>query len=129
MNPPGSGLVTKQVPAKPPDGPCDPGVALLSEQAWVAVARRLKLSRRECQILRGVFGDDTEPTIAARLGISPHTVHTHFERLHRKLGVTSRVELVLRIFGEFLALTVSPGSGLPPLCALRASGRCLNRHR
>ncbi|MDB6020098.1 MAG: Regulatory protein [Pedosphaera sp.] len=80
------------------------GAAVFSEQAWVEIARTLNLSGRELQIIQGVFDNNTEFSIAANLAISPHTVHTHFERLHHKLAVTNRVQLVLRVVDEFLAL-------------------------
>ena len=84
----------------------------------------LDLSGRELQLVRGVFDDDTDFSIASFLGISPHTVHTHFERLHNKLGVADRARLILRVVNEFLALTASPGSILPPVCPGRADARC-----
>lgn len=77
---------------------------MLSEDAWTEIARSLKLSGRELQILRGVFDDRTESALAADLAISPHTVHTYFERLHRKLAAANRVKLVLRVMAEFMAL-------------------------
>src|ERR1017187_688409 len=64
------------------------GSGIFSGQAWTEIARSLKLSRRELQIVRSVFDDCTELAIATDLGISPHTVHTHVERLHYKLAVT-----------------------------------------
>jgi DNA-binding NarL/FixJ family response regulator len=97
---------------------------MFSEQAWLEIARSLVLSPRELQIIRGVFADRTEFAIATDLGISPHTVHTHFDRLHQKLGVADRVELVLRITNEFLRLTAAPESTLPSICAERTAGRC-----
>lgn len=104
------------------------GSGILSEQAWVTIARSLKLSGRELQIVRGVFDDATDLAIAQRIGISLHTVHTHIERLHRKLAIINRAQLLLRIMQEFLALTVSPESDLPPICTNKASGRCPLRH-
>jgi len=97
---------------------------MFSEQAWGEIARSLKLSGRELQIVREVFDDHTEFTIANDLKLSPYTVHTHCERLYHKLAVTDRVKLVLRVIDEFLALTVAPGSTMPPICASRAAGRC-----
>ena len=97
---------------------------MLSDQAWAEIARSLKLSGRELQIAHGVFDDRTEFAIAAELGISPHTVHTHVERLHHKLAVIDRAELILCVMNEFLGLTVAPGTVLPPVCADRAAGRC-----
>jgi len=105
------------------------GAAMFSERAWKEIARSLKLSGRELQILHDVFDDYTEFTIAANLRISPHTIHTYCERLYRKLAVTDRVKLVLRVMDEFIALTVAPDSTLPPICANWAAGRCpLQRH-
>ena len=97
---------------------------MFSEQAWAEIARSLALSPRELQILRGIFDDHTEFTIADGLGISPHTVHTYIGRLHRKLAAADRVELILLVMSEFLRLTVAHGSVLPAICADRAAGRC-----
>lgn len=97
---------------------------MLSDQAWAEIAHSLKLSTRELQIVRGLFDNEIEYAIAAGLGISPHTVHTHIERLHRKLAVTNRAQLFVRIMTEFLALTASAESTLPPICAYRAAGSC-----
>jgi len=97
---------------------------VICEQAWGPIARSLRLSARELQIVRGMFEDRTELSIAADLGIARRTVHTHFERLHRKLHVVDRLQLALRVMAEFLALTVSAGNNLPPICAEHAAGRC-----
>lgn len=82
---------------------------------------------RELQIIRGVFDDRTEFNIATGLNISPHTVHTHVERLHHKLHVADRVQLALRVMDEFLALTVSAQAKLPPVCANWEAGDCLRQ--
>jgi len=103
---------------------CPQGAAMFSEHAWREIARSLRLSGRELQIVRAVFDDHTESAIAANLHVSPHTIHTHCERLYRKLGVTDRVRLVLRIMGEFIALTLAAGSVMPPICPTQAAGRC-----
>jgi len=100
------------------------GSAIFSDLAWDEVARNLRLSRREFDILRRMFDGLTESAIAAELSISLHTVHTHVERLHRKLHVTHQMALALRVVVEFLKLAVAPGSGVPPICARRAAGRC-----
>ena len=97
---------------------------MFSPEAWCAIGRRLKLSGRELEIVRGVFEDQTELAIAAGLNISPHTVHTHVERLHHKLRVGNRVHLVLRMMDEFLAVTASPAENLPPVCAAWTMGKC-----
>lgn len=74
-----------------------PGYDLLNGNEWERAVRDLNLSGREQEIARAIFDDRTESSIAEKLGISPHTVHTHVERLYRKLGVGSRTQLVLRV--------------------------------
>lgn len=87
----------------PPDRPLNS--ELFSGEAWAAIARNLELSGREREIVQGVFDDKTEFAIAVDLGISPHTIHTHFERLHRKLHARDRTQILLHIVREFLTLT------------------------
>jgi DNA-binding NarL/FixJ family response regulator len=81
--------------------------SILPSDAWKTIAQSLHLSNRELQIIQGIFDDRKEFAIAGDLNISVHTVHTHLERLYRKLGVSSRVTLVLYILSEYL-------SSLPP---------------
>lgn len=104
------------------------GSAILREQSWNEIATALRLSGRELEIVRGVFDNAIEPTIAANLQISAHTVHTHMNRLFQKLSVTTRAELIIRVMAEFIALTSSPRSGLPPICRDRSLGRCPLNH-
>jgi DNA-binding NarL/FixJ family response regulator len=106
-----------------------PGSTMLSELAWKEIARSLKLSGRELQLVRGVFDDCTELAIASNLGIARRTVCTHCERLYRKLAVTGRVKLVLRVMEEFHALTVSPENILPPICRNWDAPRCPLRRK
>ena len=81
-----------------------PGRSLLSHDAWKTIANSLRISDRELEIIQGIFDDRKEMAIADELKISMHTVHTHLERLYRKLGVSSRVALVLYILSEYLSL-------------------------
>ena len=100
------------------------GSAMFSADAWMQIARSLGLSGRELEIVRGTFDDKTEVEIAADLHISPSTIHTHVERLHHKLAITDRAQLLLRVMQEFIALTATPGSELPPICAIRTARNC-----
>lgn len=79
------------------------GRTVLSQEAWQRVTSALALSARESEILQAIFEDQKECCIAANLGISSHTVHTHLERIYRKLHVSSRVALVVRVFAEYLS--------------------------
>lgn len=83
------------------------GSALLTEVQWAETARALHLSGRELQIVRGVFDCHKETAIAADLGIARRTVDTHLERLYRKLDVTTRVALVLRVMERALLAKAS----------------------
>lgn len=84
----------------------------------------LKLSNREAQILLRVFEDMKESAIAMDLGISTHTVHTHFERMYRKLGVGDRCSLVICVFETYVGLKVrSPHFRLSTKHAHRVRGR------
>lgn len=76
----------------------DQGHAFLTEMEWAALARMKNLSPRELQLIQAVGEDLKDQAIAGRLGISVHTVRTHFERVFRKLGVNSRVGLMVVAF-------------------------------
>lgn len=96
------------------------GSAMFSPAAWERIACNLRLSPREFQIVRGTFDDQTESAIAADLHIAPSTVHAHVGRLHRKLAVTDRAQLILRVMQEYMTLAESTGNGPAPVCAGRA---------
>ena len=92
------------------------GHTVLPDECWSRIGEALGLSGRQLQIVQCIFDDHVEARIALELGISEHTVHTHVERLYRKLGVSSRCELLVSVFAEHLARThgVTPGESLPP---------------
>ena len=77
---------------------------LLNENAWVAIRNSLRLSARELEIVTCLIEDglDTEAEIASALGISHHTVHTHLERLYKKIGVANRSHLIRRVLAEYV---------------------------
>ncbi len=52
------------------------------------------LSDREREVLRLIAQGKTTPEIAAALGLSPHTVGSHRERIMRKLDLHSKTALV-----------------------------------
>jgi DNA-binding CsgD family transcriptional regulator len=75
---------------------------LFSGTAWDLLANALHLSTRELQVVQHVFDDQKESAIANDLGISPHTVKAYLQRIYHKLHVSNRVQLILRIFAEYL---------------------------
>ena len=52
------------------------------------------LSKREREILQMVANGSTTKEVARGLGISPHTVKTHLERIFEKLGANDRAQAV-----------------------------------
>src|SRR5262249_54255180 len=83
------------------------GRSILPYDAWRVIANSLCISDRELQIVQRIFDDRQESANGDELKISFHPVQFHLERLYRKLGVSSRVELFFYFFSESL-------SSLPP---------------
>jgi LuxR family maltose regulon positive regulatory protein len=54
------------------------------------------LSERELEVLQLIAGGLTNPEIASRLFLSPHTVKTHAHNIYGKLGVHNRTQAVTR---------------------------------
>jgi DNA-binding CsgD family transcriptional regulator len=75
----------------------------VQEQSWQAVRVAFALSDRELDVLRCLFGGQSEKEVAECLVLSPHTVHTYLRRLARKLGVRNRAALVTRVLDVLLA--------------------------
>lgn len=63
------------------------------------------LSPRETEILRLIALGYTSAEIAAKLHLSRRTVETHRARIHRKLGMGTRAELVRHALGRHLIVT------------------------
>jgi DNA-binding CsgD family transcriptional regulator len=61
----------------------------------ISIPLGTNLSRREAQVAQLLLAGGTRAEIGELLGISPHTVHTHVERIFRKLSVHSRVQLAV----------------------------------
>jgi two-component system response regulator NreC len=53
-----------------------------------------RLTPREREVLRLIALGYTSVEIADKLGLSPRTIETHRARIHRKLGLATRAELV-----------------------------------
>ncbi|MFG2334052.1 LuxR C-terminal-related transcriptional regulator [Streptomyces sp. NPDC048604] len=108
------------------DGPAGrPGpVALVVEPATpsdlaVLIADAYAFTPRELQIAQLLTRGMTTAEIAATLVISPHTVRDHLKTVYAKAGVSSRGELVARLFTDHYwpalpAPTPLPRPGRPP---------------
>ncbi len=66
----------------------------------VLVAEAYELTPRELQVAQEVARGLRTGEIAARLVISPHTVRDHLKAIFEKAAVSSRGELVARLFAE-----------------------------
>ena len=55
-----------------------------------------KLSPRMRQTLDGLLRGEAEKEIAARLKVSPHTVHVYVKQLYKRFEVSSRGELLAK---------------------------------
>jgi len=67
-----------------------------SEAALVRRLREHGLTKREHEILRRVAMGETNPEIAAALGLTRNTVKTYLQRALEKLGARNRVEALAR---------------------------------
>lgn len=76
---------------------------ILPSDCWSRAAAALRLTTKDVEVLQALFRGDNEKEAAARLGVARRTFHGRLERLHVRLGVRSRVELLLRILLVALA--------------------------
>lgn len=58
------------------------------------------LAKREAQVVELVVDGLTNRQIGVKLGISEHTVSNYLFRIYNKLGISSRVELVLYVMRQ-----------------------------
>jgi DNA-binding NarL/FixJ family response regulator len=63
-------------------------------KTFIEEPRSTPLSKREREILQKVADGATTRQVASDLGISPHTVKTHLERIFEKLGANDRAQAV-----------------------------------
>jgi DNA-binding CsgD family transcriptional regulator len=92
-------------------GPGAPGggtVAVVIEAAKSAevapiIIEAYSLTQRERDVLGAIARGGSTAEIAAELFLSPHTVRDYVKTVFEKLGVSSRGELVARLFGEHYA--------------------------
>ena len=52
----------------------------------------INLTRRELQILEGIYAGFSNARIADHLSLSEHTIKSHLSNAYRKLGISSRLE-------------------------------------
>lgn len=76
---------------------------MLAAQAGIALPGPCddpKLSPRQRQTLQGLLAGDSEKQVAAKLRVSPHTVHIYVKSLYKHYQVSSRGELLAKCLPE-----------------------------
>lgn len=101
----GRWLVLHASTLTPPGAARSDEVAVVIEAAKSAeiapiVIAAYALTPRERQVLGSIARGGSTAEIAAELFLSPHTVRDHIKTIFEKVGVSSRGELVARLFGE-----------------------------
>ena len=90
------------------DGPDGGNVAIVIEAAKSAevapvIIEAYSLTSRERDVLAAIARGGSTADIAAELFLSPHTVRDYVKTVFEKVGVSSRNELVAKLFGEHYA--------------------------
>jgi DNA-binding NarL/FixJ family response regulator len=75
---------------------------LLPPGSLEEVRSRLGLTPREFEIALSLLAGHTEKGSAKALQSRPATVHSHVERIYRKLEVRSRSGLITKLFAAYL---------------------------
>lgn len=101
----GRWLVLHATPMSGPDGDDAASVAVVIEAAKSAeiapiIIEAYSLTPRERDVLGAIARGGSTSEIAGELFLSPHTVRDHVKAVFEKFGVSSRSELVARLFGE-----------------------------
>jgi len=78
----------------------DDTLVLLDDAQWTYLQRRHELTPRERQVAELVCRGLKNDSIAKRLRVCPETVKTHVRNIYRKVGVGSKIHMLLRFVRE-----------------------------
>jgi len=70
---------------------------------WDRATTALGVSLKELEVIRALFRGDSEKEAAVRLALPQRTVHARLERVHARLGVRTRTELLVTVLAAVLA--------------------------
>jgi len=70
---------------------------LFSEAEWHGLRSHFRLSERQGQVARWICRGCTNEAIATRLRLSEGTVRMHTDGLYKRVGVQSRLGLLVRL--------------------------------
>lgn len=77
--------------------PLDPCEDFLSPSDWKQIARALRLTARQQEVVTLIFGDHSRKGIASKLGCTRDGARAHIDQIFEKLAVKSRLQVVLRV--------------------------------
>lgn len=77
---------------------CDAFETVVESRFWKHLGAELHLSPRETQVAKSVALGYQDKEIAAKLGLSIHTIRDYLRELFRKLDVSTRHLLAAKIF-------------------------------
>lgn len=80
---------------------------------WLGRPPAPELPPRLDETLRALLRGRSEKQIARDLGVSPHTAHGYIKELHRRFGVATRSELLIRFLPS--QVTSRKSSGPPAI--------------
>lgn len=85
---------------------------VISEAEWEMIGQRLDISDRWLELIRAIVAGHEKPeAIAAVMGLRRSTVKTHIQRMYRKIGVRSKVEVILCVFLTLFEVRDRPSPG------------------
>jgi DNA-binding NarL/FixJ family response regulator len=70
----------------------------LSPEKWRQLVESLQLPPQQIRIVELILRNCCDKEIAAALGLKVPTVRTYLHRIFQNMGVSGRLELVLRLF-------------------------------
>jgi DNA-binding NarL/FixJ family response regulator len=76
----------------------------LEPEVWRRVVGTLGLSPQQARLVELLLCGLRDKDIAARMGVGVPTIRTYFERIFRRVGVTDRVQLIIRVFQVAMAV-------------------------
>lgn len=96
-------MVRRQVEQQRAQLPGSPG-APIDAATWSEVVAALQFSPQQARIVELILCGACDKQIAQCLSLSVDTVRTYLKRIDVRLGVSGRVELVVRVFTTALEI-------------------------
>lgn len=79
-----------------------PGSILLSQEDWRRIAKELRLSARELQVVQEIFDGKKLSTIAQEMNLGMGTVKTYCQRIYHKLHIHDQRELAMVVLARHI---------------------------